>query len=153
MIDLFLMRRTCTLPGVYIVLSLTELCLQSQGIALLIPEPVINATVAQNVLLSIEYSCEGKPAITWQYVSQRGIQNIIFWKGGFYVNVSKGYENRVHHHENGSIELTSVGIEDNGFYTVIVTEDAGAYTHATIVLNIKANKIEETELETMVVGG
>ncbi|XP_078512086.1 V-set and transmembrane domain-containing protein 5 [Lissotriton helveticus] len=135
--------RKCTLPGVYFVLCFTELCLQSQGIALLIPQPVINATVAQNVLFSVDYSCKGKPAITWEYMSQRGIQNIIFWKDGFYVNVSKGYENRVSHHENGSIELLSVGIGDHGFYTVIVTEDAGAYKHATIVLNITETSSED----------
>ncbi|XP_069495634.1 V-set and transmembrane domain-containing protein 5 [Ambystoma mexicanum] len=129
--------------GVFLALCFTQLVLQLQGFALPSPQKVINATVAQKVLLSIEYSCKGNPAITWEYMSHRGIQKIILWRYGIYINISKDYENRIYQHKNGSIELLNVVLSDDGLYTVFVTDDAGVSRWATTLLQIREIQYED----------
>nr|XP_033806036.1 V-set and transmembrane domain-containing protein 5 isoform X2 [Geotrypetes seraphini] len=108
------------------------------GISLLVPQPIINATAAENILLPVEHSCTGIPAIKWEYMSNWGwgLQNIISWKAGIYVNVSESYDTRVHRYENGSIQLLNVGMKDAGYYVVTVVEELGAPKRGIIILNV-----------------
>ncbi|KAG8453011.1 hypothetical protein GDO86_004716 [Hymenochirus boettgeri] len=103
---------------------------------LYIQEPIINTTVSQDIVFAVECLCNGTPAIKWEHVSSRGIQHIIEWKMGYYLNVSKNYNYRVYNYQNGSIKLLNVGVKDTGFYVVTITEDIGSIKHGTIVLNV-----------------
>ncbi|XP_053312517.1 V-set and transmembrane domain-containing protein 5 [Spea bombifrons] len=109
---------------------------QSTGITLLVPEPIINATVSQNVLLSVQYTCNATVSIEWQHTSNWRSERIVHWKTGSFVNVSKGYTDRIKIYENGSLELEDVGVKDSGYYVITVTEDYGNTKHGTIFLSV-----------------
>ncbi|XP_073185238.1 V-set and transmembrane domain-containing protein 5 [Lepidochelys kempii] len=106
------------------------------GVSLLVPQPNINATVAQNILLSVEYSCKGIVSIEWKHVSSWGTNKIVEWKPGSYTNISKSYKDRVNTYENGSIQLLNVGVRDAGYYVVTITEELGTNIYGTIVLTV-----------------
>ncbi|XP_068122919.1 V-set and transmembrane domain-containing protein 5 [Hyperolius riggenbachi] len=126
-----------------LTLALTQLSHHSEGIMLLVPDPVINATVAQNVLLSVEYICNGTPSIQWQYMTTWKPQCIIEWKVNSYINISKSYNGRVHNYSNGSIQLLNVEIRDGGFYMITLTDDNGNNKQSTIILNVHEVRYEE----------
>ncbi|XP_049679062.1 V-set and transmembrane domain-containing protein 5 isoform X2 [Accipiter gentilis] len=106
------------------------------GVSLVVPQPNINATVAQNILLSVEYSCRGVATIEWKHVSSWGTTKIVEWKSGNYVNISTVYKDRVTTFENGSIQLLNVGMRDAGYYFITVTEEYGTNTYGTIIVNV-----------------
>ncbi|XP_055558252.1 V-set and transmembrane domain-containing protein 5 isoform X1 [Falco biarmicus] len=106
------------------------------GVSLVVPQPNINATVAQNILLSVEYFCRGIATIEWKHVSSWGTTKIVEWKSGNYVNISTVYKDRVTTFENGSIQLLNVGMRDAGYYFITVTEEYGTNTYGTIIVNV-----------------
>ncbi|XP_016062183.1 PREDICTED: V-set and transmembrane domain-containing protein 5 [Miniopterus natalensis] len=107
-----------------------------QGVSLHIPQSAINATVEQDILLSVEYSCHGVPTIEWKYTSNWGVQKIVEWKPGTQANISQSHKDRVCTFDNGSIQLFSVGIRDSGYYVITVTEHLGSSQFGTIVLHV-----------------
>ncbi|KAF4787745.1 V-set and transmembrane domain-containing protein 5 [Turdus rufiventris] len=106
------------------------------GVSLVVPQPNINATVAQNILLSVEYTCRGVATIEWKHVSSWGTTSIVEWRSGNYVNISTVYKDRVTTFENGSIQLRNVGMRDAGYYFVTVMEEHGTNAYGTIVVNV-----------------
>ncbi|XP_053790121.1 V-set and transmembrane domain-containing protein 5 isoform X1 [Vidua chalybeata] len=106
------------------------------GVSLVVPQPNINATVAQNILLSVEYSCRGVATIEWKHVSSWGTTSIAEWRSGNYVNISTVYKDRVTTFENGSIQLRNVGMRDAGYYFVTVMEEHGTNAYGTIIVNV-----------------
>uniref|UniRef100_A0A493TYM1 V-set and transmembrane domain containing 5 n=1 Tax=Anas platyrhynchos platyrhynchos TaxID=8840 RepID=A0A493TYM1_ANAPP len=128
------------LPGHSLLHHLHTHCLLSLsapgGVSLTVPQPNINATVAQNILLSVEYYCRGVATVEWKHVSSWGTTRIVEWKSGNYVNISAVYKDRVTIFENGSIELRNVGMRDAGYYLVTVTEEYGTNTYGAIIVNV-----------------
>ncbi|XP_063813059.1 V-set and transmembrane domain-containing protein 5 isoform X2 [Pseudophryne corroboree] len=114
-----------------------------KGIMLLVPEPVINATVTQDVLLSVEYTSNGTPWVQWQYLSSWKSQCIIEWKVNSYINISTSYNQRIHKYDNGSIQLERVEVRDTGFYMITVSDDFGSTKQSTIILNVHEIRYEE----------
>ncbi|KAB0393402.1 hypothetical protein E2I00_003772 [Balaenoptera physalus] len=100
---------------------------QGQGVSLYIPQAAINATVEEDILLSVAYSCHGIPIIEWKYTSNWG--------------------DRVCTFDNGSIQLFSVGVRDSGYYVITVTERLGSSQFGTIVLHVSESTTEEIELQ------
>ncbi|XP_066216821.1 V-set and transmembrane domain-containing protein 5 [Saccopteryx leptura] len=120
-----------------LALCLAAACsLQSQGVSLYIPQSAINATVEEDILLSVEYSCHGIPTIEWRYTSNWGMQKIVEWKPGTQANISQSHKDRVCTFDNGSIQLFSVGVRDSGYYVITVTEHLGSHQFGTIVLHV-----------------
>ncbi|KAB1272050.1 V-set and transmembrane domain-containing protein 5 [Camelus dromedarius] len=107
-----------------------------QGVSLFIPQSAINATVEEDILLSVEYSCHGIPTIEWKYTSNWGVQKIVEWKPGTQANISQSHKDRVCTFDNGSIQLFSVGVRDSGYYVITVTESLGSSQFGTIVLHV-----------------
>nr|XP_020725275.1 V-set and transmembrane domain-containing protein 5 isoform X1 [Odocoileus virginianus texanus] len=107
-----------------------------QGVSLYIPQPAINATVEEDILLSVDYSCDGVPTIEWKYTSSWGVQKIVEWKPGTQANISQSHKDRVCTFDNGSIQLFSVGVRDSGSYIITVTERLGSSQFGTIVLHV-----------------
>ncbi|XP_040282264.1 V-set and transmembrane domain-containing protein 5 [Bufo bufo] len=128
---------------VFVALCLIHQLQQTKGIRLLVSDPIINATVTQNVLLSVEYRSNGTPWIQWQYMSSWKSQCIIEWKVNSYVNISASYTGRVHRFENGSIQLQNVEVRDTGFYMITVSDDFGSTKQSTIILNVHEIRYEE----------
>ncbi|XP_063161955.1 V-set and transmembrane domain-containing protein 5 [Candoia aspera] len=129
-------------PGVR--LGFVTLCLaagwalQAQGgeISLLVSQPNINSSVAENVLLSVAYTGEASPVIEWKHTSASGTTKIAEWKPGIYANISSSYKDRVNIYENGSLRLLKVDIKDSGYYLVTVRDELGIITYGTILLNV-----------------
>ncbi|XP_048201592.1 V-set and transmembrane domain-containing protein 5 [Perognathus longimembris pacificus] len=111
-------------------------CLQSQGVSLYIPQSTINATVEEDILLSVDYACHGVPTIEWRYRSSWGAQKIVEWKPGTPANVSQSHKDRVCTFDNGSIQLFGVGVRDSGYYVITVTERLGSSQFGTIMLQV-----------------
>uniref|UniRef100_A0A9L0RJ50 V-set and transmembrane domain-containing protein 5 n=1 Tax=Equus caballus TaxID=9796 RepID=A0A9L0RJ50_HORSE len=109
---------------------------KGQGVSLYIPQSAINATVEEDILLSVEYSCHGVPTIEWRYTSNWGVQKIVEWKPGTQANISQSHKDRVCTFDNGSIQLFSVGVRDSGYYVITVTESLGSSQFGTIVLHV-----------------
>ncbi|XP_042314933.1 V-set and transmembrane domain-containing protein 5 isoform X2 [Sceloporus undulatus] len=126
-------------------LGIVTLCLmarwtfQAQGeVSLHVPQPNVNTTVEQNILLSVAYTCEGTPIIKWKHTSPRGTTEIAEWKPGSYTNISISYEGRVNVYENGSLQLLKVDLRDSGYYLVTVRDKSGFTIYGTILLNVYA---------------
>lgn len=115
-------------------------CPTGQGVSLYIPQPAINATVQDDILLSVDYSCHGVPTIEWKYTSNWGVQKIVEWKAGTPANVSQSHRDRVCTFDNGSIQLFSVGVRDSGYYVITVTERPGSSQSGTIVLHVSGKR-------------
>ncbi|KAM4850054.1 V-set and transmembrane domain-containing protein 5 [Urocitellus parryii] len=122
--------------GLFALCLVAAHCLQSQGVSLYIPQSIINATVEEDILLSVEYSCHGVPTIEWKYTSNWGVQKIVEWKPGTQANISQSHKDRVCTFDNGSIQLFSVGVRDSGYYIITVTERLGSSQFGTIVLHV-----------------
>ncbi|XP_005379741.1 PREDICTED: V-set and transmembrane domain-containing protein 5 [Chinchilla lanigera] len=118
-------------------------CLQSQGVSLYIPQSTINATVQEDILLSVDYSCHGVPTIEWKYTSTWATQKIVEWKPGSQANISESHKDRVSTFDNGSIQLFSVGVRDSGYYVITVTEHVGSSQFGTIVLHVSEIRYED----------
>ncbi|XP_072467441.1 V-set and transmembrane domain-containing protein 5 isoform X1 [Notamacropus eugenii] len=136
--------------GLFAFCLATARCLQSQGVSLTIPQPNINATVAQDILLSVEYSCHGVPTIEWKYTSYWGMQKIVEWQPGTQANVSQSHKDRVCTYDNGSILLFRVGVRDTGYYTVTVTEGLGSSQFGIIVLHVSEILYEDLHFVAVV---
>ncbi|XP_067842802.1 V-set and transmembrane domain-containing protein 5 [Heptranchias perlo] len=119
-----------------LILCLTGLCLQTNGITVLIPDHVVSATVDESAFLSVEYKCSGIPTIRWKHLSLWGLKNIMTWEPDNYQNISESYENRIQEYRNGSIQLSNVQLHDAGCYVVTVTDEVGNSKDGVIVLNI-----------------
>lgn len=123
--------------------------------SLSIPQSTINATVGEDILLSVDYSCHGVPTIEWKYTSNWGVQKIVEWKPGTQANVSQSHKDRVCTFDNGSIQLFSVGVRDSGYYVITVTEHPGSSQFGTIVLHVSGKTAPGAQCPTdlMCVGG
>ncbi|XP_066475592.1 V-set and transmembrane domain-containing protein 5 [Tiliqua scincoides] len=105
-------------------------------VPLLISQPSINATVTQNVLLSIAHTCKEAPVIQWKRTSAWGTAKIAEWQPGSYTNISSSHVDRVNVYDNGSLRLLSVDTRDSGYYLVTVTGESGISIYGTILLNV-----------------
>ncbi|XP_062983207.1 V-set and transmembrane domain-containing protein 5 [Elgaria multicarinata webbii] len=125
-------------------LEIVTLCLaagwalQTQGgeVSLVVSQANLNTTVAQDILLSVAYTCEVPPVIEWKHTSARGTTKIAEWRPGGYTNISSGYEDRVNIYENGSLRLLKVEMRDSGYYLVTVRDEFGITIYGTILLNV-----------------
>ncbi|KAM3837598.1 V-set and transmembrane domain-containing protein 5 [Vipera latastei] len=116
-----------------------EWALQTLGgeISLLVSQPNINSSLAEDVLLSVAYTGEANPVIEWKHTSMAGgTTKIAEWKTGFYANISSTYKDRVSIYENGSLQLLKVDLKDSGYYLVTVRDELGIILYGTILLNV-----------------
>ncbi|XP_072332530.1 V-set and transmembrane domain-containing protein 5 isoform X2 [Scyliorhinus torazame] len=147
---MFLMRtRSWNNNSLLLILCLTGLYLQTNGIMVLIPHDVVSATVDESVILSVEYRCNGVPTIRWKQLSAWGMKNIITWEPDNYQNISESYEDRIQEFRNGSIQLSNVQLYDAGCYVVTVTDKEGSSRDGVIVLNV--NEPVDKDLNFVVV--
>lgn len=116
------------------------MCPTGQGVSLYIPRSAINATVQEDILLSVDYICHGVPTIEWKYTPNWGVQKIVEWKPGTPANVSQSHRDRVCTFDNGSIQLFSVGVRDSGYYVITVTEHPGSSQSGTILLHVSGKR-------------
>uniref|UniRef100_UPI00398F55D3 V-set and transmembrane domain-containing protein 5 n=1 Tax=Pristiophorus japonicus TaxID=55135 RepID=UPI00398F55D3 len=137
LMEIILMRtKSWNNNSLLLILCLTGLWLQTNGIVVLISHHVVSAMVDGSAILSVEYSCNGVPNIRWTYLSPWGMKNIITWEPGNYQNISESYKDRIQEYRNGSIQLSHVQLYDAGCYVVTVTDKVGSSKDGVILLNI-----------------
>ncbi|XP_048349987.1 V-set and transmembrane domain-containing protein 5 [Sphaerodactylus townsendi] len=105
------------------ILFLTVGWTLQREVSLHVSQPSINATVAQNILLSVAYTCKGVPVIGWKHTATWGTSEIIEWKPGTYTNISSSYRDRVNIYSNGSLQILNVAMRDSGYYLVKCMEE------------------------------
>lgn len=104
--------------------------------ALYVAQVAINATVAEDVLLSVAFSCPGVPTIEWRHASHKGAQRIVAWQPGTQANVAPSHQHRICTFDNGSLQLLQVGPQDAGVYVVTVSEQLIGSSLGTIALHV-----------------
>ncbi|XP_055971175.1 V-set and transmembrane domain-containing protein 5 [Sorex fumeus] len=133
------------------VLCLGTACgLQGPCVGLYIAQEAINATVAEDVLLSVAYSCPGVPTIEWRHASSRGARRIVAWQPGTQADVAPSHQHRVCTFDNGSLQLLQVGTHDAGVYVVTVSEQLGGSRLGTIALHVSEVLYEDLHFVTVV---
>ncbi|KAG8522362.1 V-set and transmembrane domain-containing protein 5 [Galemys pyrenaicus] len=113
-----------------------------QAVSLYIPQPAINASAAEDVLLSVGYACEGVPTIEWRHAARGSQRTIVAWAPGAPANVSRSHRGRVCTFDNGSLQLLGVGLPDAGYYVVTVTEHRGDSRLGTIALQVSGAALQ-----------
>lgn len=121
----------------FTVMPLFDFSALGGDISLLVSQPNINSSLAEDVLLSVAYTGETNPVIEWKHTSMAGgTTKIAEWKTGFYANISSAYKDRVSIYENGSLQLLKVDLKDSGYYLVTVRDELGIILYGTILLNV-----------------
>ncbi|XP_051882557.1 V-set and transmembrane domain-containing protein 5-like [Pristis pectinata] len=121
---------------ILLILCFLGLWLQINGITISIPHYIVNATVNESAILSVDNKCNGTLSIKWKHLLPWGMKNIVDWNPGTYRNISRSYENRIQVYRNGSIQLSNVQLYDAGCYVVTVTDKEGSSKDGVIILNI-----------------
>ncbi|KAJ7320083.1 hypothetical protein JRQ81_019594 [Phrynocephalus forsythii] len=93
--------------------NLVVVSLLGREASLRVSQTSVNATLGQDVLLSVAYNCERAPVIEWKHTSSKGTTKVAEWKPGTYTNISSSYEERVNVYENGSLQLLKVDLGDS----------------------------------------
>ncbi|XP_049634973.1 V-set and transmembrane domain-containing protein 5 [Suncus etruscus] len=144
------------LGGCGVWLSPLGLCLgaacglQGPGVALYVAQVAINATVAEDVLLSVAFSCPGVPTIEWRYASHKGAQRIVAWQPGTQAHVAPSHQHRVCTFDNGSLQLLRVGPHDAGVYVVTVSEQLLGSSLGTVALHVSEVLYEDLHFVAVV---
>ncbi|XP_048838213.1 V-set and transmembrane domain-containing protein 5 [Brienomyrus brachyistius] len=121
------------------------LCPSGQAISVNSPQSSLQASVGDDVLLSVRFTCVGTPTVRWMFFSARGGQQVATWRPGFFRNVSEAYVGRLHLHENGSVTVLTVGVGDSGFYCLTVTDESDSSRDAAILLTVKEVLFEDVQ--------
>ncbi|XP_033867759.2 V-set and transmembrane domain-containing protein 5-like isoform X2 [Acipenser ruthenus] len=135
-------KDTCV-PVLLFILFIVDYSLQAQGVTIIIPNQVINATVEESALLSVEYLCQGTPTIQWSVLSIWKIQNIVVWEPKKQPNISESYKDRLCTYSNGSIQILNLRENDSGYYVVTVTDHFGTSKDAAIFLKVDVHIYED----------
>ncbi|XP_029374000.1 V-set and transmembrane domain-containing protein 5 [Echeneis naucrates] len=105
----------------------------------------LTRSVQEDVFFSVDITCNGIPTIQWTFMSGTVSRTIGTWQPGVYTNITVDYSSRVQPYNNGSIGLSDLRLQDNGFYVVTVTETSGSSKDTGFVL--KVNEVLYEDLQ------
>lgn len=88
------------------------------------------------MFFSVDVTCIGIPTIQWTFMSGAVSRTIGTWQPGVYTNITVDYSSRVQAHNNGSMGLSDLRLQDGGYYVVTVTEIGGSSKDAGFVLKV-----------------
>ncbi|XP_077467355.1 V-set and transmembrane domain-containing protein 5 [Stigmatopora argus] len=109
------------------------------------PKQSLIRSVQEDVFFSADVSCNGTPTMQWTFMSASVSRAIAAWRPGVFANVTADYDGRVESHDNGSMSLARLRLQDSGYYVLTVTDDAGASRDAGFVL--KVNEVLYEDLQ------
>uniref|UniRef100_A0A3Q3QRU5 Uncharacterized protein n=1 Tax=Monopterus albus TaxID=43700 RepID=A0A3Q3QRU5_MONAL len=100
------------------------------------PQRSLTRSVQEDVIFSVNISCDGVPTIQWTFMSAAVSRSIGTWQPGVYTNITEDYSSRVEMYNNGSMGLSDLRLQDAGYYVVTVTETAGSSKDTGFVLKV-----------------
>lgn len=116
-------------------------CFKAGAISIHSPNMSITRSVQEDVFFSVDVSCIGTPTIQWTFMSGTVSRTIGTWQPGVYTNISVDYSSRVQPHDNGSMGLLDLRLQDAGYYVVTVTEKTGSSKDAGLVLKVNGESV------------
>nr|XP_020479220.1 V-set and transmembrane domain-containing protein 5 [Monopterus albus] len=138
--------RLWDVQGVAVFLSVTlYLCHLVGAISIHSPQRSLTRSVQEDVIFSVNISCDGVPTIQWTFMSAAVSRSIGTWQPGVYTNITEDYSSRVEMYNNGSMGLSDLRLQDAGYYVVTVTETAGSSKDTGFVL--KVNEVLYEDLQ------
>lgn len=106
------------------------------NISIEFPERSLSRSVQEDVFFSMVVTCTGVPTIQWTFMSGLVSRSIGTWQPGVYTNITADYGSRVQPHDNGSMALLDLRLQDAGYYVVTVTDATGSSKDAGLVLKV-----------------
>ncbi|XP_063050876.1 V-set and transmembrane domain-containing protein 5-like [Engraulis encrasicolus] len=108
--------------------------------------------VTESVLLpadiSDDVSSSGpSPLLSWRVVTATGSHPIVSWRpeSGSAPNVSSAYQGRVTMHHNGSLTLSHLRLNDNGYYVLTATDALGNTREEGLLLQVSEVRYEDLQ--------
>ncbi|KAF0030241.1 hypothetical protein F2P81_016972 [Scophthalmus maximus] len=117
----------------------------SRAISIHSPLRSLTRSVQEDVFFSVDVTCSGIPTIQWNFMSGAVSRTIGTWQPGVYTNITLDYSSRVQPYHNGSMGLSDLRLQDDGYYVVTVSETAGSSKDAGFVL--KVNEVLYEDLQ------
>lgn len=110
--------------------------LEAGAISIHSPQRSLVRSVQEDVLFSVDVTCDGVPTIQWTFMSAAVSRTIGTWQLEAYTNITEDYSSRVQAYSNGSISLSDLRLQDAGYYVITVTEAGGSSRDAGFVLKV-----------------
>ncbi|XP_077422904.1 V-set and transmembrane domain-containing protein 5 isoform X3 [Vanacampus margaritifer] len=105
----------------------------------------LTRSVQEDAFFSVDVACNCTPTIQWTFMSSSVSRAIGVWRPGVFINITDDYSSRVEAHDNGSMGLSDLRLQDAGYYVVTVTDDMGGSKDAGYVL--KVNEVLYEDLQ------
>lgn len=84
----------------------------------------------------MDVNCSGIHTIQWTFMSGVVSRTIGTWQPGGFTNITVDYSSRVQPHDNGSMGLSDLRLQDGGYYVITVTDATGNSKDAGHVLKV-----------------
>ncbi|KAM9811938.1 V-set and transmembrane domain-containing protein 5 [Syngnathus typhle] len=124
---------------------LLYLCQRAGAISIESPEHSLTRSVQEDVFFSVDVACNCTPTIQWTFMSSSVSRAIGIWRPGVFTNVTADYSSRVEAHDNGSMGLSDLRLQDTGYYVLTVTDGMGVSKDVGFVL--KVNEVLYEDLQ------
>ncbi|XP_051934035.1 V-set and transmembrane domain-containing protein 5 isoform X3 [Hippocampus zosterae] len=121
------------------------MCHRAEAITIQSPQSSLTQSVQEDVFFSMNVTCNGTPTIQWTFMSSSVSRAIGIWQPGAFINITADYSSRVEAHDNGSMVLSDLQLQDTGYYVVTITDKTGDSNHAGFVL--KVNEVLYEDLQ------
>ncbi|XP_061537837.1 V-set and transmembrane domain-containing protein 5 [Phycodurus eques] len=105
----------------------------------------LTRSVQEDVFFSVAVACNGTPTIQWTFMSSSVSREVGTWRPGAFTNITADYSSRVEAHDNGSMGLSDLRLQDAGYYVVTITDEMGSSKDVGFVL--KVNEVLYEDLQ------
>ncbi|XP_030255306.1 V-set and transmembrane domain-containing protein 5 [Sparus aurata] len=121
------------------------MCHLAGAISIHSPQRSLTRSVQEDVFFSVDVNCSGIHTIQWTFMSGVVSRTIGTWQPGGFTNITVDYSSRVQPHDNGSMGLSDLRLQDGGYYVITVTDATGNSKDAGHVL--KVNEVLYEDLQ------
>ncbi|KAM9319117.1 V-set and transmembrane domain-containing protein 5 [Pholidichthys leucotaenia] len=121
------------------------MCHLARAISLHSPQRSLTRSVQDDVFFSVSLTCNGTPAIQWNFMSGLVSRTIGRWQPGIPPNITEDYRSRVQPYNNGSMVLSDLRLQDSGYYVITVMDRGGNSKDLGFVL--KVNEVLYEDLQ------
>lgn len=131
-----LFTSTYTSSGSNISVLFTSVTWEAGAISIHSPQRSLTRSVQEDVFFSVDVNCSGIHTIQWTFMSGVVSRTIGTWQPGGFTNITVDYSSRVQPHDNGSMGLSDLRLQDGGYYVITVTDATGNSKDAGHVLKV-----------------
>lgn len=122
-----------------------SVCHLAEAISVYSPQRSLTRWVQEDVLFSVNISCQGVPIIQWTFMSGAVSRAMGAWQPWGTANITEDYRDRVYTYTNGSMGLSDLRLQDAGYYVLTVTDASGSSRDTVFVL--KVNEVLYEDLQ------